>query len=60
MLATDVLARFPLNQPFPIETEYLVPEVSRATVDVFVTEGMFIDIGIPEDYAHAQTLLAAL
>lgn len=60
VLATDALARFPLNQPFSIETEYLVPEVARATVDVFVTEGMFIDIGIPEDYAHAQTLLAAL
>lgn len=60
VLATDALTRFPLNQPFSIETEYLVPEVARATVDVFVTKGMFIDIGIPEDYAYAQTLLAAL
>ena len=60
VLATDALARFPLNQPFSIETDYLVPEVARATVEVFVTEGMFIDIGIPEDYARAQTLLAAL
>lgn len=60
VLATDALARFPLNQPFSIESDYLVPEVARATVEVFVTEGMFIDIGIPEDYARAQTLLAAL
>lgn len=60
VLATDTLARFPLNKPFSIETDYLVPEVACATVEVFVTEGMFIDIGIPEDYARAQTLLAAL
>ena len=60
VLATDALAQFPLNQPFSIETDYLVPEVARATVEVFVTEGMFIDIGVPEDYARAQTLLATL
>jgi D-glycero-alpha-D-manno-heptose 1-phosphate guanylyltransferase len=59
VLATDALAQFPVNHPFSIETDYLVPEVARATVDVFVTEGLFIDIGIPEDYARAQTLLAA-
>lgn len=57
VLATDALAQFPLNQPFSIETDYLLPEVARATVEVFVTEGVFIDIGIPEDYSRAQTLL---
>jgi len=60
VMATDALARFPFHQPFSIETEYLVPEVARAMVDVFVTKGMFIDIGIPEDYSRAQTLLADL
>lgn len=60
VLATDALARFPLNQPFSIETDYLVPEVGRAAVEVFVTEGLFIDIGIPEDFARAQTLLVSL
>jgi D-glycero-alpha-D-manno-heptose 1-phosphate guanylyltransferase len=58
VLATDTLARFPLNQAFSIEADYLVPEVTRAMVDVFVSQGMFIDIGIPEDYSRAQTLLA--
>lgn len=60
VLATDALAQLPLHQPFSIETDYLVPEVRRATVEVFETEGVFIDIGIPEDYARAQTLLADL
>lgn len=58
VLAKEALAGFPLHQPFSIETDYLTPEVARATVEVFVTEGQFIDIGIPEDYARAQTLLA--
>lgn len=57
VLAKDALVQFPLNQPFSIETDYLAPEVARATVEVFVTEGVFIDIGVPEDYARAQTLL---
>ena len=60
VLATDALARFPLNQRFSIETDYLVPEVTSSTVEVFVNKGMFIDIGIPEDYTRAQTLLADL
>lgn len=57
VLAMDALADFPLNKPFSIENDYLEPAVARATVEVFVTEGVFIDIGIPEDYARAQTLL---
>lgn len=60
VLAKDALAQFPRNQPFSIETDYLVPEIARATVELFVTEGVFVDIGIPEDYTRAQKLLAAL
>ena len=60
VLATDALARFPLNHSFSIETDYLVPEVVCATVEVFETEGLFIDIGIPEDYVRAQLLLVDL
>ncbi|MDO4769120.1 MAG: nucleotidyltransferase family protein [Brachymonas sp.] len=58
VLASNALAEFPLCQAFSIESDYFVPEVARATVEVFVTEGMFIDIGIPEDYYRAQALLA--
>jgi len=60
VLATDALERFPLHQPFSIESDYLVPEVGCGRVEAFVTESAFIDIGIPEDYALAQTLLAGL
>jgi D-glycero-alpha-D-manno-heptose 1-phosphate guanylyltransferase len=60
VLATDALAKFPLYQPFSIESDYFVPEVASAKVEVFVTEGIFIDIGVPDDYRRAQTLLADL
>ncbi len=51
---------FVLPQAFSLETDFLVDAVRRMPVDVFVTEGLFIDIGIPEDYARAQTLLAGV
>lgn len=49
---------FALNEPFSLEADFLVKAVQQMPVDVFVTEGLFIDIGIPEDYARAQALLA--
>jgi len=58
VLETNSLSQFPLHHPFSIETDYLVPEIGRGAVDVFVTDGVFIDIGIPEDYRRAQELLA--
>lgn len=49
---------FQLHQAFSLETDYLAPTVGRGCFDVFVTEGQFIDIGVPEDFRLAQTLLA--
>ena len=60
VLAANVLDEFELYRPFSIETDYFVQEVTRVKVEVFVAKGLFIDIGIPEDYALAQTLLANL
>jgi D-glycero-alpha-D-manno-heptose 1-phosphate guanylyltransferase len=49
---------FHLNEAFSLESEFLTSLVSQTKVDVFVTDGLFIDIGIPSDYFLAQTLLA--
>jgi D-glycero-alpha-D-manno-heptose 1-phosphate guanylyltransferase len=57
---TNALDLFPLNKSFSIETDYLIAEISNGMVDVFVTKGLFIDIGIPEDYAKAQDILTDL
>lgn len=51
---------FGLNEPFSLESDFLADLVVRAKVNVFVTEGLFIDIGVPSDYMLAQTLLADL
>ena len=44
--------------PFSLETDFLSFAVAQGEFDVFVSSGMFIDIGVPEDYARAQTALS--
>jgi D-glycero-alpha-D-manno-heptose 1-phosphate guanylyltransferase len=58
VLLRTALDRFPLHTPFSLEQDYLSPLVGHAPLRVFVSRGYFIDIGIPEDYARAQTELA--
>jgi D-glycero-alpha-D-manno-heptose 1-phosphate guanylyltransferase len=42
---------------FSYETEFLQPQVQTGRVYGFIYTGYFIDIGIPEDYAKANTEL---
>jgi len=49
-----------LPQVFSFENQLLYPFVEKIKPLAFVTEGYFIDIGIPEDYARAQTELPRL
>lgn len=58
VFSRDQLDDFPEGVPFSLEAEYLTGAVAVQSVDVFVTTGQFIDIGIPEDFSRAQTLLA--
>jgi D-glycero-alpha-D-manno-heptose 1-phosphate guanylyltransferase len=60
VLPKDGLNEFPLGQPFSIETEFFIKNLQHIRFDGFVTEGRFIDIGVPVDYALAQTELAEL
>jgi D-glycero-alpha-D-manno-heptose 1-phosphate guanylyltransferase len=52
------LDAFPLNQPFSIELDYFQKAVLSTYFDVFCTDGMFIDIGVPADYLRANKLFA--
>jgi D-glycero-alpha-D-manno-heptose 1-phosphate guanylyltransferase len=54
------LDHFELNEVFSLETDFLARAVHQMPVEIFLTEGLFIDIGIPSDYALAQTLLAEI
>lgn len=51
---------FPLGQAFSIETEFFIKYLQCIRFDGFVTQGRFIDIGVPDDYALAQIELAGL
>lgn len=55
-----ILDGFVPGQPFSLETDFLARAVSARRFDLFVTNGHFIDIGIPEDYARAQTELTGI
>lgn len=54
------LDALPIYMPFSLEADYLPRAVQENTFDVFVTAADFIDIGVPEDYARAQTELLGL
>jgi len=59
ILARQLERRFPPRAVFSFEQDLLVPNVEALRPLAFVTRGLFIDIGIPEDYVRAQTLLPA-
>lgn len=56
----NLLDAFALGQAFSLETDFLVQAVSQQPFRLFVTQGHFIDIGVPDDYARAQSELAGI
>lgn len=60
VLPTNALHDFPLGIPFSLETEFFINYLHSLRFMAFVTQGRFIDIGVPPDYALAQTELAGL
>lgn len=60
VLPKHVLDDFSLGETFSIETEFFIKNFQSIRFDGFVTQGRFIDIGVPEDYLLAQTELAGL
>lgn len=43
-----------LNSSFSFETDYLEKQIHNIKIGSFISEGYFIDIGIPEDYNKAK------
>jgi D-glycero-alpha-D-manno-heptose 1-phosphate guanylyltransferase len=60
VLPKTALDEFPLGSSFSLENEYFIKHLERIWFDGFITHGRFIDIGVPDDYALAQTELAGL
>ena len=57
LLARTLLDGEALPTAFSFESDYLVPNVVALRPLAFRTEGLFIDIGVPEDFARAQSML---
>lgn len=55
--SSDILDDKPVK--FSFEKDVMEPESQRGNLSGFVSDGSFIDIGIPQDYALAQTFLPA-
>ena len=51
--------RLPKRGAFSFEQELLAPEVQSIRPLAFPTTGLFIDIGIPEDYTRVQEIFSA-
>ena len=60
VLPVDLFAGFDQPAPFSFETDFLPDAVGRRRFEVHASDDYFIDIGVPEDYARAQSELRAL
>ncbi len=60
LLPIHILDQFPIGEPFSLETDFLAKAVKTQHFNLFLTKGYFIDIGIPVDYARAQSELPTL
>ena len=58
LLPTKMLETRDLPDTFSFETDFIAPRLAELDIDVFETRGLFIDIGVPDDYHRAQTELA--
>jgi D-glycero-alpha-D-manno-heptose 1-phosphate guanylyltransferase len=58
LMNRDIFNNF-LQQKFSIENDFFKTKVSELIFQAFRSDGIFLDIGIPEDYAKAQTMKTA-
>ena len=54
LLSPDIFNGLSLPDVFSFETEFLLPYIKSTPPNAFVTDGYFIDIGVPEDFSRAQ------
>jgi D-glycero-alpha-D-manno-heptose 1-phosphate guanylyltransferase len=58
LVSHEIVESIPAGMPFSFEQQLLMPRVGELRPLAFVTEGCFIDIGIPADLERAQRLFA--
>lgn len=60
VLPKNILNEFDVGRIFSLENDFFAKQFQYIHFDSFLTQGQFIDIGIPSDYELAQTQLAEL
>jgi D-glycero-alpha-D-manno-heptose 1-phosphate guanylyltransferase len=60
VLNVEELIKIKGNEKFSIERDYMSNAVHDCKFDLFITNGLFIDIGIPEDYQRAIKILGGI
>lgn len=57
VMPASLAAQFPKDEKFSFENDFLSKNIAKNEYYLFLAEGVFIDIGIPEDYIRAQVEL---
>jgi D-glycero-alpha-D-manno-heptose 1-phosphate guanylyltransferase len=56
LISEGIRDRIPAGEAFSFEQQLLMSEVGSIRPAAFAASGLFIDMGVPEDYARAQQL----
>ena len=57
-IKTELISKMPAEDKFSFETAFLEKQVNTLQMGGYIDSSLFIDIGIPTDYEHAQHLFA--
>jgi len=60
VIPKNLLDEFVLGKNFSLESDFFYSAIQQQRFNGFVTHGLFIDIGVPDDFELAQTLLAGV
>ena len=58
LLPTNLFVNFSMAQEFSFEIDFILPFLGSIELTILECNGIFIDIGIPEDYYKAQSIFA--
>lgn len=57
VMDSGLLASMPRDESWSLESDFLEPRAGTLAARAWIAQSFFIDIGIPESYAHAQQAL---
>jgi D-glycero-alpha-D-manno-heptose 1-phosphate guanylyltransferase len=59
LLSAGLFEGIPAGEAFSFEQQLLAPRVREIQPRAYLSDGLFIDIGVPDDYGRAQQLFAS-